>query len=266
MLHRLLVLLMTLALGLVALPGVALAAPTAKDPGKSVADDAAVAFKEQRFREAAELFEKAYALGTDKFVRLRNAGRAWEEAGKLEYARTQFQRYLDKVPSGPDHDEVAQRLTRLEARLAEQKAAPVAPAAVAVAAPQREVTSQPAVEATAPLAQVEATAQPSGKWLAWTLVGGGGALVAGGVAWLVMTESANGRLAEQSAAGLYSTQKEADDRSTISRNRIGAASLLGAGAVGIVVGSILAARPASDSQVGPLWLPGGGGIAWNGRF
>ena len=126
--------------------------------------------------------QAAYALGTDKFVRLRNAGRAWEEAGKLEYARTQFQRYLDKVPSGPDHDEVAQRLTRLEARLAEQKAAPVAPAAVAVAAPQREVTSQPAVEATAPLAQVEATAQPSGKWLAWTLVGGGGALVAGGVA------------------------------------------------------------------------------------
>jgi tetratricopeptide (TPR) repeat protein len=234
-----------------------------KDTGKAIADDAAVAFKEQRFEQAAELFEKAYALGSDKIVRLRNAGRAWEEAGKLEYARTQFQKYLDKVKSGPDHDEVAQRLERLEARIAAEKAPKPEPTPVT---PQLEPEHTPALPTIAVPTPV--VAQPpagEGKWLSWTLVGAGSALMAGGVAWFVATESANNRLTSQQAQGLYSDQKLSDDRSVIIRNRIGAAAVVSAGAAGVVVGVILATK-APTNQVFVTPTAGGMAIAWSRGF
>ncbi len=250
----------------------AFAASPPKDLGKSIADDAAAAFKDQRFPEAAELFEKAYALGNDKFVRLRNAGRAWEEAGKLEYARTQFQRYLEKVPAGPDHDEVVARLARVEARLAAEKT-PKAPPE-----PPQPERLQPTV--TAPVAIIEPEQPPVAavneprnptdfNWLPWTLVGGGAALVVGGAAWLGWTEAVNGRVNRESAAGQYSPAKLDSDHAVIVRNRVGAACALGAGTAGLVVGAILALRTGDEpatGQVATLLLPGGGGLAWAGRF
>ena len=236
-----------------------------KDLGKAIADDAAVAFKEQRFAEAAEMFEKAYALGSDKIVRLRNAGRAWEEAGKLEYARTQFQKYLDKVKSGPDHDEVTQRLAKLEARIAAEKApkpAEVAP----TAAPQPEPAHLPALPTiNPPSPTVTQPLEHESKWLAWTLVGSGMAMIAGGVAWFVAAESANNRLTSQQSLGLYSDQKLSDDRATILRNRIGAAGVVSVGAAGVVAGVILATKaPANQVMVTPT--AGGMAIAWGRAF
>ena len=238
-----------------------LAAPP-KDLGKAIADDAAVAFKEQRFAEAAEMFEKAYALGNDKIVRLRNAGRAWEEAGKLEYARTQFQKYLDKVKSGPDHDEVTERLAKLEARIA----ASITPKPEPIATPQPEPAHVPALPTILP-AQPTVT-QPQeheSKWLAWTLVGAGMGMIAGGVAWFVATESASNRMTSQQAQGLYTDQKLSDDHSTILRNRIGAAGVVTVGAAGVVAGVILATKaPANQVMVTPTM--GGMAIAWGRSF
>ena len=273
MMRRLLAACIAIAVCSAAQPDVAFAAP-AKDLGKDIADDAAVAFKDQRFQQAAELFEKAYALGADKIVRLRNAGRAWEEAGKLEYARTQFQKYLDKVKSGPDHDEVVQRLARLEARIADEKAQreAVEQSAKAIAEPANAIEpAAPAQVAVAaePDATVREPGQKSNGWLGWTLIGGGAVLAAGGTALAVMTESANGRLNDQSAAGLYSADKLAEDRAVILRNRVAAFSLVGAGAAGIIVGAILTARSGHEpaSQPSAFVTPAGGvGVCWSGRF
>ncbi len=249
-------------------PAAAFAVAPAKDLGKGVADDAAAAFKDHRFEQAAELFEKAYALGNDKYVRLRNAGRAWEEAGKLEYARTQFQKYLDKVPSGPDHDEVAQRLERLEARIAAvQPAKPLAdPLLKQQVAPAPEPKPLEPAEPVARAEQPQTTRPP--RWVAWTLLSGGVALFAGGMGWMVATETANSRLQSQDAAGQYSLPKLASDQAVILHNRIGWIALggvgLGVAVVGIV--ELTHTAPAVTAHVQPLWLRDGAGLAWQGAF
>ena len=249
-------------------PAAAFAGSPAKDLGKGVADDAAAAFKDQRFEQAAELFEKAYALGNDKYVRLRNAGRAWEEAGKLEYARTQFQKFLDKVPSGPDHAEVAQRLERLEARIA--AAQPAKPMTEPL--PKQQVAPAPEpgpLESAEPVARtVQPQAPQPPRWVPWTLLGGGVAMLAGGLGWMVATETANSRLQSQDAAGQYSSQKLASDQAVILHNRIGWIALGGVGLGAAVVGIVELTHTAPDvtAHVQPLWLHDGAGLAWQGTF
>ncbi len=263
MLRRLLAACLTLTLCTAAF-----AAPPTKDLGKSIADDAALAFKEQRFQEAAELFEKAFALSNDKYVRLRNAGRAWEEAGKLEYARTQFQKYLDKVPTGPDHDEVVERLARLEARIAQKPQVPKAEPAVAVQPAVDVFAPEPAAVPAEPVAHVQQPAGSTNRWLGWTVVGAGVALVAGGTTWFLMTQSANARMQDDVAANRYTPDKLSHDEQTIMNNRILASSLLGVGAVGIIVGAVVAVRsgtqPTSGLSAGVS--PNGGTVSWTTRF
>ena len=255
MLRRLLAICLTFAVGVPAF-----AASPAKDAGKPFADDAAQAFKDQRFQEAAELFEKAFALGNDKFVRLRNAGRAWEEAGKLEYARTQFQKFLDKVPSGPEHDEVGQRLAALEQRLAAPAPQPVA--AVPVVVPQPAVAVVPGTGVAVP---AEPAHRP--RWLAWTLGGGGAAAFVGGMAWLALTESAAGRMQTQNQAGRYTAEKLTEDQAVILRNRIGYAVVGGVGLGAAIAGVIALTRtPSATGQLQPLLLGDGAGLAWQGAF
>ena len=266
------------------LPAPALAAP--KDPGKAAADDAALAFKEGRFHDAAEGFEKAFALGPDKIVRLRNAGRAWEEAGKLEYARTKFQRYLDKAPPGPERAEVVGRLADLEARMAAVKSPVVVapeplPASTSTPAPD---TPAPAAAEHAPDAQVTVPAPAPdavghGRQITgWTLVGAGAALAAGGAVWLVMTQSRSQVVEDGVNNHLYSTQALAEsDRARIRDNQLGAIALGSVGVAAGVVGAIvLATSPSavasSHARALPVaavtpWAAGGGaGLALSGQF
>ena len=81
--------------------------------------------------------------------------------------------------------------------------------------------------------------------------------------------SANGRLNDQSAAGLYSAQKLADDRAVILRNRVAAFSLVGVGAAGVIVGAILTAHSGHEPARQPsafVTPAGGAGVCWSGRF
>jgi hypothetical protein len=124
------------------------------------------------------------------------------------------------------------------------------------------------VEPDAPVARVEQPASASQSWVGWTLIGGGAALVAGGTAWLVMTESANARLRDESAAGRYTLEKLAHDQSVIAQNRVMAASVATVGVAGIVVGAILAVRSGAPSStaVSALVTPNGAVVGWSGRF
>lgn len=247
------------------------------DMGKEFADQAAVAFKEQHFQQAAELFEKAYALGPEKLVRLRNAGRAWEEAGRLDYAQTQFKKYLDKAKPGTERDEVIERLRALEARIAAKTpaptpATPVEAAAPAPAAPVAVAPAPvPAVAAEAkPVETVTAPAESPSKAPAWVTLSAGAALVVAGATWIVLTQVAAAKVTEGQNAGTYSPEKLARDESVLTQNRAVGASLLGVGAAGFVVGAIwLARQPAGTSaaaHVHPWFAANSAGLSFESAF
>lgn len=159
------------------------------DAGKIIADEAAGHFKAGRFLQAAEMFERSFALNPSKFVRLRNAGRAYEEAGKLEYACLIFERYLQLAPQSPETAEVKQRLGRLREQLA---LTPPAKADPAAAGPPRadQVPEKIPVSLSVPTAGASAEADRSEpRTAAWATAGIGAALLLAGAGWAAANES-----------------------------------------------------------------------------
>lgn len=217
--------LLRLGCTLAALPGLVLAGPIAvaaprADPGKALADEAAALFKAKDYLRAAELFERSFALSPDKLVRLRNAGRAYEEAGKLDNARLVFERYLALAPPSAERDEVAERLARIQVALIEQRrkelaeASDGAPESAAKAAgaagpgaPARDApTSSPekAESAKAPdPARTVRTGKLNTPKLPWALIGTGAVLTGLGIGWQLNAVLAQDELNAQSRAGLY---------------------------------------------------------------
>lgn len=256
-----------LLLVLVALLGLALPlrvqAGSRADPGKNLSDKAATLFKERNFLQAAELFERAFALSPDKLVRLRNAGRAYEEAGRLEYARLVFQRYVQVAPEGPDKAEVRERVTKLDEKLkpAEPNPLPVpAPGSPTMArTAQHDVTLQ------------KHAAASRDRTLGWTLTGTGGAAVLGGIGWLVAVGSAQGRVDADVAEKHYDypggADKRASDESTLTTHRALAWTTLGLGAVALGYGlyDVLRSEPAPIA-LAPWLAPNEAGLVAAARF
>lgn len=270
-----------LAFGLTGLLGAAsavdcpaiLAAPAIKaDLGKPLSDEAAALFKDGKFLQAAELFERAFALNPEKVVRLRNAGRAYEEAGRLEYARLLFERYLHQAPEGPEKLEVQQRLERIdeqlaakkkEADLAERKSgeSPAASPAVTPAAPG----------AGAPVAGGVVIAQRETNWIAWGVAGLGIGLIGGSAVWHLQVADAETKKNGDYAKGIYfgyaeGAAKLESDRAAIRLNRILAYSTLGVGIVATGVGVYWALRADTTAQIAVLPLPDASGVVVSGRF
>jgi tetratricopeptide (TPR) repeat protein len=213
----------------------ALAAPPKKDLGKDMADEAAVLFQQKEYLRAAELFERAFALNSEKLVRLRNAGRAFEEAGRLEHAKHLFERYLELTPQGSENDDVAVRIRKISKRLAE--------AAQLAAAPTP--TAAPVV-----VAQEHG---PPPNLAGWGLVGGGTVVAAVGAVWLVQLMGAQGEIDDHEAAGHYKypggAAKLTADRDTLFTNGLGAYGSLGLGTAAAAAGLWLVLRPDDSSQV-----------------
>ncbi len=233
------------------------------DPGKNLSDKAATLFKEGNFLQAAELFERAFALSPDKLVRLRNAGRAYEEAGRLEYARLVFQRYVQLAPEGPDKAEVRERVSKLDERLKPPEPNPL-PKAVPGPPPMAR-TSQHDVA-------LQKTAPPQrDRTLAWTLTGTGGVAMLGGIGWLVAVGSAQSRMDADVDQKHYDYPGGADKRtrddSTLTTHRALAWTTLGLGAVALGYGlyDMFRSEPTPLALV-PWLAPDEAGLVAAARF
>lgn len=216
------------------------------DPGKTLADEAAALFKDGKYLQAAELFERAFALAPDRIVRLRNAGRAFEEAGRLEHARHLFQRYVELAKPGTDRSEVRERLARLEARLAATKA-PVAAETPAKVAD----TPRSAAETAAASPGVSATTTPGSpppvRYAAWGVAAAGAGLAASGFLWLGAVANAQARFDADVAAHRYTYpgggKKRGEDESTLATNETVAWTLLATGTAALAGGLVWAFWP-----------------------
>ena len=275
-----------------------------KQRAKQMSDTAAKLFAQHKYRDAAELFEKAYALDSAKLIRLRNAGRAYEEARMHGRALHCFKRYLERATKAKLREDATTRIARLEARMvAEQqptatmrRAPEVAPnraAGAAAGADKRvagaDASSNPSASGGAPTtggglatttpavptfehdAAVRA-GSPRSLALPVALGAGGVAVMIGGGALLFLASGATTDADAAEARGDYGypggSDKLADDRAAISLNRGVGWGLVGVGVVGAGVAAWLATRggPAARTVLLPSGPSDGVGLTAVFRF
>lgn len=111
-----------LALLLVALPGLAAAAPNAR--ATALAKDAERLYKDGQYKEAAKALEQAHQLDANpKF--LYNMARAYDQAGELQQALDTYRRYVS-LPAGDTEPDLVKKanlaMDRLRQVLAKQEA------------------------------------------------------------------------------------------------------------------------------------------------
>lgn len=237
-----------------------------------MSDEAAAHFKAGRFLEAAELFEQAYALDADVIVRLRNAGRAWEEAGRPERALHCFERYLAKETDPKLRADAEERIAKAREAVAAAKQPDQPASDSAEPAPSEAAPVQPSTQVEASGGGVPAWALPLSASL------GSVALVLTGVAVRQKAEDVAGNFTLHDAAGHYDypggAAKRADDESTIATNRGLAWGLIGGGAALAGVATWLWLRDGDDDgeneQAGVRLLPvaagSNAGLVLSGRF
>ncbi len=240
--------------------------PAHKDLGKDLADQAASQFKAGNFLPAAELFERAFALAPDKLVRLRNAGRAYQEGGQPANARLVFQRYLDLAPESAEKQEVRQRIAQLDERPAKaavaELPAPATATATAARAPLAPGTaSGPGVVG---VQQSATTQSASTKTSAWLGMGLGMAALGGGAAWWWAARQAQGRI-DADVSRQYYDYPHGSDKLSHARSTVAAQSwaavgtaTVGAAALGYGIYRLLQAQ--SPVALAP-WSTDGG-IGW----
>lgn len=133
-------------------------------------------YEQGRFADAAQEFEIAYGL-SGRGQLLYNVYLAYRDAQDLPNAARALRGYLASVPDAPDHDHLAARLAQLEQSVTrEQEAEAQRVAEAAEAARQLEEAERRALEA-----EMLAAQGPSRPAWPWAVVGGGLALVVGGV-------------------------------------------------------------------------------------
>lgn len=245
---------------------------------ESKAAEAEKAMRQGELRLAAQLFHDAFALAPGRWDWLFKAAMAEQAAGDLEAAERDYAAYVQHAPDQAEDRKQAQvRLETLRRPaplpVAETKKPPQPATGPEPTAPPAEVTpvTAPTAAAGAVPAVVRAPqAEPAiERWLAWSAVGGGLALVAGGLALYAAQgeeratlDSAMAHQKDGKITGIgydaYSAQR--DSLNSAYRN---AALLSGAGVVAGGLGVWLLLRePVKTVQVGPG--PGGPGLslAW----
>lgn len=184
-----------------------------------MSEEAGKLFAEGKFREAAERIEQAYALDPGVLVRLRNAGRAWEEAKEPERAIHCFERFLERETDPALRKDAEERIARMRAEIA-ARAAPV---------------TQPAAADPTTAVMHSAKAPAPNRTLPWVLAGAGAASAAVGMGWLIRVQIADGVVSDGQGKGQYDypggDTKLADDKAALSSNRGIALGLLGVGAL-----------------------------------
>jgi len=138
------------------------------------------------FKEAADLFEKAFELKQDPAI-LYNAAQAHRLAGDKKQALVLYQNYLRLFGEMENAAEVERRITELKAAIeAEQKANTNPPTGLLgdkTEAPPPAVTPTPTEPAPAAVVTQPAPEKPRPKraWI-WGVVAGGVVLVGGAIA------------------------------------------------------------------------------------
>lgn len=129
------------------------------------------AYQAGRYREAAEAFERVFALTAHPFM-LRNLGNCYARLGERDKAKAALREYLKLAPDAEDRAEVEAMLASLE-REAEP---PPAPEAVALTeAPPPEPPPAPAA-AAAPRAEAPSHGLLLGRTFTWIALGASAAL------------------------------------------------------------------------------------------
>lgn len=140
-------------------------------------------YESGRFAQAATEYQKAYDLSQRPGL-LFNIFLAQRDAGEIAEAAKALRMFLELDPDAPDKEKLQARLATLEKMLASQSSEPE---------PAEEPTETPPGPAPEPQAQPETDAQaqtepePAAKvddgpgLVPWVVIGGGGALIAGGV-------------------------------------------------------------------------------------
>ncbi len=236
-----------------------------------MSDEAAKLFKAQRYAEAAERIEQAYALDPTVRVRLRNAGRAWQEAGNAARALHCFERFLALETDPALRKDTEERIAAVR-KAGGGEDSGRSPAGAASASPSSTKGSEPpapggraspAAATTAATPVITATAGSPGRALPIALAGAGVSVWVAGAAWHLRTAAADDTVAEGERSGQYAypggDKKLGRDRETLATNRAVAWSLVGAGAVGAGVGAWLWLRaPRTEAGASVSGMPTGG--------
>ncbi len=227
---------------------------------------------------AAELYLRALKVFPTRLDLLFNAAVAEQMAEQWQPALAHQDEYLGKAPAdAPDRPQALTRRGWLRQKLGLAPQAIPPPVAVSPPPVVPSVVVKPVVLAPPPVPAQPRTietvvvAQPEvrSKWPAWTLLGGGAALVVGGVVLLVggMSDAAALNAAVNHAPGtlVYGlTYDQATSRASSANTRIGVgAGLAGAGLAAAGVGTWLLLR--HDGRQSAV-LPTPNGVVWVARF
>ncbi len=264
-------------------PAAAMAESAAlRQRAREMSDEAAKLFKAQRYAEAAERIEQAYALDPSVRLRLRNAGRAWQEAGNAARALHCFERFLALETDPALRKDAEERIAALRQSGGGQVAAGRASAG-SVASPRSppqggapgaaDAGATPATREAVPAPDLSTSAPAPSRALPVAVAGAGVGLLATGIAWHLQTAGAAAKVDDGEQGGHYAypggSAKLERDRQTLVTNRAVGWSLVGAGAIGAGVGAWLwlrAPRAGADVAVLPVLARDGAGFAVSARF
>ncbi len=248
----------------------------------AVATEALELYRAGKLEEAAERFETAFQLSGHP-TQLRNAAKAWEQAGRLDRALERWGQY--RALPGLSRDEVAEAEAHLglirerekaEAAMRAAEAARAAAEAATRDAARARAEAERARAAAARAAEVATADEPeaSGSSIAAWVTGASGAavLVSGAVLWSVQA----GRLSRLDDAlattdgrglivGIGPTEAQ-DEIDAINGQRAISGVLIAAGATALVGGVVLALWPSDAPEVSVAPTPDGAAAHWRLRW
>jgi tetratricopeptide (TPR) repeat protein len=248
----------------------------------AVATEALELYRAGKLEEAAERFETAFQLSGHP-TQLRNAAKAWEQAGRLDRALERWGQY--RALPGLSRDEVAEAEAHL-GLIREREKAEAAMRAAEAARAAAEAATRDAARARAEAERARADAvraaevatadepEASGSSIAAWVTGASGAavLVSGAVLWSVQA----GRLSRLDDAlattdgrglivGIGPTEAQ-DEIDAINGQRAISGVLIAAGATALVGGVVLALWPSDAPEVSVAPTPDGAAAHWRLRW
>jgi tetratricopeptide (TPR) repeat protein len=244
--------------------------------------------------EATRAYACSYKMVAHPFTAY-NLGRVAERSGDYDLALKMYKAYLTLKPDANDKEDVKNKVTALEEKIAAAKEAATAPAtetptaettaekpaepaepaqpaqpAQEELAPPPEPKPAPVAETTKP-AEPEAQPQNASHIAEWVIGGTSAAALAVGIALNVAARSKMNACNTDAANHAYATaNSECNAAPALAYTSY---VMFGVAAVGAAVDAFLILRGGGsssssndDSSVGFLWLPSGGGLMARGRF
>lgn len=214
-------------------------------------------FERAQYEQALREFEEAYRL-SGRATLLINISRAQEAAGRPEQAVSALERWMEVAePDDPLRGEIDSRLRRLRAA-AEQLRAQQAEADAA-----GETESSDGGQAQAAV-DAEATVKGGPSGTVWALMGGGAAVLAGGVVLVVLGRGDIGDVEDPDPGTTWPDVADKETRGP---------RLVGAGIAAASLGLVAAAAGLTwwligdeDTPVAAALEPTPGGLGLRGRF